>query len=158
MSAEGSATSQTPHRQALIWQRAENTAIALGVVLVVIALGQPWWVLLAAFLVFDLSALGYLISQRAGALCYNLVHNYTVPAALIAVWAVLQWRDAEASWLVLLAACWVFHVAVDRALGYGLKLGPFKHTHLGIIGKQPQIPEDADSPLAPQQRRVPDQR
>lgn len=113
--------------------------IALGVVLVVIALGQPWWVLLAAFLVFDLSALGYLINQRAGALSYNLVHNYTAPAALIAVWAGLQWGGVEAPWLVLLAACWAFHVAVDRALGYGLKLGSFQHTHLGIIGKQPQL-------------------
>lgn len=138
MSAAGTTTARTAPRQALLWQRVENAVIALGVVLVVIAIGQPWWVLLAAFLVFDLSALGYLISQRAGAFCYNLVHNYTAPAALVAVWAGLQLGGTDARWLVLLAACWVFHVAVDRALGYGLKLGHFKHTHLGTIGKQPQ--------------------
>ncbi|TDB99096.1 DUF4260 family protein [Actinomadura sp. 7K534] len=31
-----------------------------------------------------------------------------------------------------------FHVGVDRALGYGLKLpDSFRHTHLGEIGKNP---------------------
>ncbi|WP_022871840.1 DUF4260 family protein [Nesterenkonia alba] len=122
-------------RQAFIWQRIENTALAVGILLVVIALGELWWVLFAAFLAFDLSALGYLLGQRAGAFCYNLVHNYTAPAMLLTIWAGLRLVEIEAGWLALVAACWAFHVAVDRALGYGLKLGPFRHTHLGTIGR-----------------------
>ncbi|MGO1193672.1 MAG: DUF4260 family protein [Nesterenkonia sp.] len=125
------------------WQRGENAVIAVGVVVTVIALEQPWWVLPAAFLAFDLSALGYVVNQRAGAFCYNLVHNYTAPALLVTAWAVLQLGGTEASWLVLLACCWGFHVAVDRALGYGLKLGSFQHTHLGPIGRSRPLPGQA---------------
>lgn len=124
-----------PHRQARLWQRIENALIALAIVVAVIAWGQPWWWLLVLFLAFDLSALGYAVNQRVGAFCYNLVHNYAAPAVLIAVWAGLYVADVQVTWLAMLAASWGFHVAVDRALGYGLKLGPFTHTHLGAIGK-----------------------
>ncbi|GAA2035293.1 DUF4260 domain-containing protein [Yaniella flava] len=117
------------------WQRAENALIAIGLLVALVVWSQLWWVLLLAFLAFDLSALGYLVNDRVGAFCYNLVHNYTAPAVLIIVWAVTHLSDVSADWLMLLAACWGFHVAVDRALGFGLKLGPFTHTHLGPIGK-----------------------
>ncbi|TGD32841.1 DUF4260 family protein [Brevibacterium sp. S22] len=117
------------------WQRAENALIATAIALAVAAWSSSWWILLLAFLAFDLSTLGYLVNQRVGAFCYNLVHNYTAPAVLIAGWAALQFGDVNADWMVMLAACWGFHVAVDRALGFGLKLGPFTHTHLGNIGK-----------------------
>jgi hypothetical protein len=37
----------------------------------------------------------------------------------------------------VLTCTWAFHVAVDRALGYGLKYpDSFAHTHLGWIGRQ----------------------
>jgi hypothetical protein len=126
---------ESSQRQAFGWQRAENALIATGIVLAVVVWSQSWWVLLLAFLVFDLSAVGYVINQRVGAFCYNAVHNYTAPAVLITGWAGLQFGDVKADWMVMLAACWGFHVAVDRALGFGLKLGPFTHTHLGVIGK-----------------------
>ncbi|MGO2112054.1 MAG: DUF4260 family protein [Pseudoclavibacter sp.] len=35
----------------------------------------------------------------------------------------------------MLAACWAFHIGVERAVGFGLKLGAFDHTYLGLIGK-----------------------
>ena len=122
------------------WQQAENALIAIGILVAVVVWGQLWWVLLLAFLAFDLSALGYLVNQRVGAFCYNLVHNHTAPAALSIIWAALQLNDVRAGWLMMLAACWGFHVAVDRALGFGLKLGPFTHTHLGLIGKAKPAP------------------
>lgn len=125
---------ESPQPQASGWQRWENTLIAVAILLAMIAWGQSWWVLLLAFLAFDLSALGYLVNQQIGAFCYNLVHNYTAPALLMAGWAALSLREVHAEWLMVLAACWGFHVAVDRALGFGLKLGPFTHTHLGLIG------------------------
>lgn len=117
------------------WQRTENGLIAVAIILAMVAWSQSWWVLLLAFLAFDLSALGYLVNQRVGALCYNLVHNYTAPALLMATWAMLYLSDVTTDWIAVLAACWGFHVAVDRALGFGLKLGTFTHTHLGVIGK-----------------------
>jgi hypothetical protein len=127
------------HR-AVGWQRAENALTAAAVLLAVIALDQPWWLLPAAFVVFDLSALGYLVNERAGALSYNLVHNYAGPAALVVGWAVLRLGQVGTDWLLLLAACWGFHVAVDRALGFGLKTGPFAHTHLGTVGASRRLP------------------
>lgn len=129
MSAESSL------REASRWQRAENGLIAVAIIIAMVAWSQSWWILLLAFLAFDLSALGYVVSQKVGALCYNLVHNYTAPALLIAAWVALHVSDNNADWVVVLAACWGFHIAVDRALGFGLKLGPFTHTHLGVIGK-----------------------
>jgi hypothetical protein len=124
------------HGDGIIVQRIENAAIALAILLVVIARGEPWWLLLAAFLVFDLSALGYLAGPRAGAVAYNAVHNYAGPALAATAWGItLLATGDDAAWLVLLAACWAFHVAVDRALGYGLKGRDFEHTHLGLIGR-----------------------
>lgn len=133
-------------RRALGWQRAENAAVALGIVAVMIAREQPWWLLLATFVLFDLSALGYLVGRRAGAIGYNLVHNYAAPAGLMVIWAALQPAGLGGGWLVLIAACWGFHVAVDRALGFGLKLDRFGHTHLGAIGKDRSQQGTAPSP------------
>jgi hypothetical protein len=118
-------------------QRLENGAIAAAIVVAVIAAGQPWWWLVAAFLVFDLSALGYAASPRMGARLYNAVHNYTAPAIVMVVYTAFMLGGLDLPWLVLGAACWAFHVAVDRALGYGLKLHDFAHTHLGQIGRRP---------------------
>ncbi len=116
-------------------QRIENGAIAVAIVLWTLAAGQPWWLLLVAFLAFDLSALGYVRSPRAGAIGYNLVHNYAAPAIAAAVYLGLLLLGHDVAWIGMLAACWAFHVAVDRALGYGLKLHDFAHTHLGPIGR-----------------------
>jgi len=120
-------------------QRVENAAVAVAILLAVVAYGQPWWLLLAAFLLFDLSAVGYLRSAGAGAIGYNLVHNYAGPAVVLSLYLVLLIVDIHVIWLALLSACWAFHVAVDRALGYGLKLEDFAHTHLGRIGRRPRI-------------------
>lgn len=116
-------------------QRIENTAIAVAILLAMIATGQPWWLLPATFLLFDLSMVGYARGPRAGARVYNAVHNYTGPAITLGLYLVLIMIDHHIVWIALLAACWGFHVAVDRALGYGLKLGDFRHTHLGLIGR-----------------------
>lgn len=116
-------------------QRIENGCVALAILAAVILSGLPWWVLIAAFLLFDLSALGYLRGSRPGAIGYNAVHNYSAPAILIIGYLILRARGIEAEWLVLLAASWGFHVAVDRALGYGLKMDSFQATHLGRIGR-----------------------
>ena len=77
----------------------------------------------------DLFMVGYLKDKRIGALIYNLGHTYTVPLVmLIAGYA----RDHRACLLV--GTIWAAHIAMDRALGYGLKKkAGFKHTHLSSI-------------------------
>jgi len=117
-------------------QRVEAAALAALLLIAAIVLYPPWWwALLALFLVFDLSMLGYLRSLRLGAAAYNLVHSYLGPTVLGAL-ALLS-ADALRWWCGLLALAWAFHVAADRALGYGLKLtDAFEHTHLGWIGRR----------------------
>lgn len=150
MSASG------PQQSAAGWQRLENAVIAVSIVVALVAWGRMWWLPLATFVLFDLSALGYLISREAGALTYNLVHNYA-PAALAATaWAGLEIAGLQAEWLALLAASWGFHVAVDRALGFGLKTGSFHDTHLGTFGR-PAVPgrkEGSSSRRDPRALRV----
>lgn len=130
------------HAGAVRTQRIENAALAAAILVIVHAIGQPWWMLIVLFLAFDLSALGYVHSQRLGRLTYNLVHNYTAPALLALAFAVVAMIDglperwSGGGWLGIIAGAWAFHVAVDRALGYGLKLEHFSQTHLGAIGKE----------------------
>lgn len=113
------------------WQRVESAVVFAAILTVTPALGYAWWWPLALFLVWDLSALGYLAGPRAGAFAYNLVHSYWGPALLGTVAVV-----SEVRWAGLVALAWAFHVAVDRAAGYGLKHpDAFEHTHLGWIGK-----------------------
>jgi len=127
-------------RQIQAVQRAEGGAVALSALAAVVVLYPGWWwVILAAFLVFDLSMLGYVRSTAAGATSYNLVHNYVLPAlAGLSALALDQVSPGASTATGVLACAWAFHVGVDRALGYGLKLpDSFRSTHLGVIGKEP---------------------
>jgi CDP-diglyceride synthetase len=135
-------------RQIHITQRVEAAAVALLAVVTVVALYPAWWwVILAAFLVFDLSMLGYARSTAAGAASYNLVHNYTAPALIALAALMTRTSFPDASTVAGVLACsWAFHVGVDRALGYGLKMpDAFRHTHLGWIGKDP-VQDDTAGP------------
>jgi hypothetical protein len=122
-----------------IVQRVENGMLAaLALTATVILYPQWWWMPFALFLLFDLSMLGYARSARAGAAGYNIVHSYGIPALLgvYALIATLTPLQPLTWWVGLLALSWAFHIGVDRALGYGLKLtDAFEHTHLGPIGR-----------------------
>ena len=113
------------------FQRAENATIGVLAVMAFVDLGFAWWWLLALFLLFDLSMVGYAVDPRLGAWTYNTVHSYIGPSVLGVVSLA-----AEARWAVFVAVLWAFHIAVDRLLGYGLKFQDrFTHTHLGEVGK-----------------------
>ncbi|WP_328347704.1 DUF4260 family protein [Micromonospora sp. NBC_00421] len=100
--------------------RAEGAVVAAAAVALIVLTGFAWWWLLALFLVFDLPMLGYLIDNRVGAITYNLAHNYVAPCALLAVHGIaLALGGTGWPLLALVAGCWLFHVGVDRAVGYG---------------------------------------
>ena len=123
--------------QVRVAQQVEAGAVALAaLVAVVVVYPEWWWVVLAAFLSFDLSMLGYLRSTAAGATTYNAVHNYAFPAlAALAALTLEPVSETLSTTAGVLACAWAFHVGVDRALGYGLKLPhSFRSTHLGEIG------------------------
>ena len=89
--------------------------------------------LAALFLVPDFSMLGYLLNPKIGAAGYNVVHSYFAPLALAAA-ALATNHQAILPFLCI----WTAHIALDRALGYGLKYPTaFSHTHLGLLGKAP---------------------
>lgn len=119
-------------------QRVESGLIATLAMIATIRIDSGlWWFPVIAFLVFDLSTLGYRQGPAVGAFWYNAVHTYVWPAVLAAI-ASLAWSSAPSlsRWMALIALAWAFHIGVDRMLGYGLKLpDAFTSTHLGRIGK-----------------------
>lgn len=112
-------------------QRIESAATAAAVAVAFITLGYPWWWLPVLFIGFDISAIGYLRGPRWGSVLYNLGHSYAVPTLLAAVWAIQSVLGQHPQVLGIVIGAWVFHIAVDRALGYGLKYpDAFTSTHL----------------------------
>lgn len=113
------------------WLRAEGVAaLAAGAALYLHLGGQLIW-LFPLLLAVDISMVGYLVGPRAGAVVYNLVHNW---AAGIAVLALGWWLGSPPIGLV--GAILVAHTGMDRTLGYGLKYPTaFADTHLGRLGR-----------------------
>ena len=111
--------------------RAEWVAVGIaGIGLYLWMGGEALW-LIPLLLAPDLSMLGYLAGPRVGAVTYNAVHNVVLAIAALG----LGWLLASAP-LALGGAVLLAHVGMDRALGYGLKLGTgFAETHLGRIGR-----------------------
>ena len=104
-------------------------ALVAGIALWLANDGSPLW-LLPALLLPDISAAGYVVNPRVGAIAYNAVHNWTLAIAILGIGWWLASIPALLAGSVLLA-----HVGMDRALGYGLKLPTsFQDTHLGRIG------------------------
>ena len=87
------------------------------------------WLLFAVLILApDIGMIGYLRGTRIGAWSYNAFHSYVGP--VIALAGTLAFSRA----LVPLALIWAAHIALDRALGYGLKYpDAFAHTHLGVL-------------------------
>lgn len=90
-----------------------------------------WWIWPLLFLSPDISMLGYLISPRTGAICYNLFHHKAIALAVL-----LSGYLMHTDILLLIGILLYAHSSFDRAMGYGLKYPDnFHNTHLGKIGK-----------------------
>ena len=111
--------------------RLEGGVVLVSAALVYSAQGwNKWWFLLF-LLAPDISMLGYIFGQEAGRKAYNLGHSYILPALLGGLGllnGVILMQQAS--------LIWIGHIGFDRLLGYGLKIGRFKQTHLGTIGKK----------------------
>jgi hypothetical protein len=115
-----------------VWLRAEGVALLIAALVALNRTGQAWWLLPATLLLPDLGFLGYLLSQRIGALLYNLAHATPLPLALVGVGL---WQGNML--VVALALVWFVHIGMDRALAYGFKHDDDpRHTHLGWHGHQ----------------------
>ncbi len=109
--------------------KVENGAIAALALALYAANDFSWLLFVLLFLAPDLAMLGYLLGNRVGAMVYNVIHIYATPIALGALSWFLAWPLG-----IQLALIWIFHIAVDRVVGYGLKYGTgFKETHLDRV-------------------------
>jgi hypothetical protein len=121
--------------QSKLMKRVVSTEYLVAAILVAvfyISVGNfAWYWLPILFIVVDLSMVGYLASSRLGALTYNIGHSLIGPAILVALYIATTNQT-----ILFVSLIWLFHILVDRALGYGLKhTKGFEHTHLGPIGK-----------------------
>ena len=84
------------------------------------------------FLIPDIFALGFFISNRAGTYLYNFSHHKLMPVVLI-----ITGMLGDNALSIQLGILWYAHITFDRTIGYGLKYpGNPNHTHLGFTGKQ----------------------
>jgi len=121
--------------QSKLMKRVVSTEYLVAAILVAvfyISVGNfAWYWLPILFIVVDLSMAGYLASSRLGALTYNIGHSLIGPAILVALYIATTNQT-----ILFVSLIWLFHILVDRALGYSLKhTKGFEHTHLGPIGK-----------------------
>lgn len=108
--------------------RAENLTVAAALIAVYAVLDLGWGLFAVLILAPDIAIAGYLAGPRIGARIYNAAHSYIAPALTIAVAALLS-----APMALTVGVIWAAHIAIDRALGFGLKGATFKETHLGPL-------------------------
>jgi hypothetical protein len=111
--------------------RLEWAVVAVAAVAFYAMAGVSWWLFALLILAPDLSMLGYVAGPRIGAIAYNALHILIFPLLLVLAGSAFDNSTATA-----IALIWIAHIAVDRALGYGLKLSSgFQDTHLGRSGR-----------------------
>ena len=106
--------------------RLEALAATVAVLTIYARMGGSWWFFVLLILAPDLSIVGYLGGTALGAAVYNLAHAYVVPLGL----ALYGYVSGQVL-VQQLALIWLAHIAIDRALGFGLKYATgFRDHHL----------------------------
>lgn len=109
--------------------RLEGAVVFAGAIALYASQGGSALLFIALLFTPDVSMIGYVANTRLGALTYNIVHTYTLPALLLGISLVLG-----VQWLTLIALILFAHIGMDRLVGYGLKYPTaFKETHLGRV-------------------------
>jgi len=112
-----------------LFLRIECWAVFAAVLMLYAHQGFSWFAFILLFFVPDLSIATFSLNKRWGSMIYNLIHAYAMPI-LLAVMSVLFDRSLG----LQVALIWLAHIALDRAIGYGLKyMGQFKKTHLSQV-------------------------
>ncbi len=116
------------------WLQAEGFAVLAFSAIAYFYIGANWWLFAVLLLTPDLSILPYLLNPRAGAISYNLAHNYLFPLFLACLALILR-SDAILPYVLI----WTAHIGMDRMLGYGLKYASaFTATHLSDLSAKRQ--------------------
>lgn len=108
--------------------RLENLCVAVIGLLIYAHYCLDWLYFFYFILLPDLSIIAYVINNRIGALSYNLGHNYIIPSSVLILYFIFNQPI-----LLSIGLIWVIHIALDRAMGFGLKYNShFKATHLNL--------------------------
>lgn len=109
----------------------EGAAILALSIYIYAQMAASWWLFGLLILAPDIAMFGYLFGLKIGSFCYNLAHNYIIPAVLIALGIYMK-NDS----LIHIGIIWFAHIGMDRMIGYGLKYSSgFKHTHLSELAE-----------------------
>lgn len=117
----------------------EELAMWIGCILLLYVSQADWWWYVLMFLGPDVSMIGYMMNNKVGAWCYNLIHHKGVAIAIFLLGLTIQLPGdiQNKDWLINLGLILFGHSSMDRFFGYGLKYeNGFKFTHLGEIGKK----------------------
>ncbi|MCJ8324276.1 MAG: DUF4260 domain-containing protein [Rhizobiales bacterium] len=107
----------------------EGAAIFMGALVIYAQSGASWWLFGALILAPDLAMVGYGFGPKIGTFCYNLLHNYVLPAVFVVVG--LYFAEILYIHIVII---WIAHIGMDRAIQYGLKYNTgFKDTHINRL-------------------------
>ncbi len=91
-----------------------------------------WWLFMVLILLPDIGMIGYLFNSKVGAITYNICHHKGLAIVIFLIGFYIHIPVIQLIGIILYG-----HASMDRIFGYGLKyFDNFKHTHLGIIGKQ----------------------
>jgi len=104
----------------------ENFLLLLLCLVVYFQLSYSTLLLVVLFFVPDIAILAYLINNNIGKSVYNFFHSYSIPFFLLGISLFIN----ISSLLTTIPLIWIAHIALDRALGMGLKEEVFKKTHL----------------------------
>lgn len=119
----------TSTSQPVLFQRVEAGFVLVASIYLYFHLDFSWVWFIVFLFSMDVFMVGYLSSNSLGAKLYNLGHSYCIPAVLLIIGV-----SSDTRLLVGAGIIWTAHIALDRALGYGLKNpAGFKDTHLGHI-------------------------
>lgn len=124
-------TTGIPPKSVTSLLRLDALAVAAVVITAFALTGGNWWIFALLILAPDLAMVGLALGETTGARIYNWAHSYTLPIILGAAG-----YFGGPLWLLHVALIWAAHIAIDRAIGYGLKYpGNIHHTHLGVMGR-----------------------
>jgi hypothetical protein len=109
--------------------RLEGLVAAIAAVVLYAHADGSWRLFALLILAPDLSILGYLAGNAAGAAAYNLIHSDVLPLGL----ALFGYATGQPL-IQHLALIWLAHIGIDRTLGFGLKYGAgFRDNHLNRV-------------------------
>jgi hypothetical protein len=112
----------------------EELAMFLMCIGLLYFLEAKWWLYPLLILGPDISMIGYLINNKAGAWSYNIFHHKGIACVIILIGLYIINNNilSDYSWLIYVGVILLGHSSMDRFFGYGLKYeNGFKFTHLG---------------------------